>query len=154
MRGFLINCLFFVHIIFVASMTQQQAAIARRVMKIVKVPAWSAITDSALHDNIAFADQLTSKIWIDAKRMTKTPKTFANVLSHESMHLRGAMHGDGQLGMSYSVTQNLAEEIVEDNFLLLPELVGSPLLAQPPASLSQGVPVETQTCISHSCGLL
>ena len=79
-------------------MTQQQAAIARQVMKIVKVPAWSAITDSALHDNIAFADQLTSKIWIDAKRMAKTPKTFANVLSHESMHLRGAIHGDGQLG--------------------------------------------------------
>ena len=65
MRGFLINCLFFLQIVFVASMSQQQAAIARQVMKIVKVPQWAAITDSVLYDNIAFADQLASKIFID-----------------------------------------------------------------------------------------
>ena len=155
MRGFLINCLFFLQIVFVASMSQQQAAIARQVMKIVKVPQWSAITDSVLHDNIAFADQLNSKIHIDAKRMLKTPKTFANVVTHECSHLRGAMHGDGNLGMSYAVTQTLAGEIVEDQFLLLPELAAHPLLAQPPMPLlpPQGVPDETQ-CISHSCGLL
>ena len=156
MRGFLLNCLFFLQIVFVASMSQQQAAIARQVMKIVKVPAWSAITDSALHNNIAFTEQSTNKIHIDAKRMLKTPKTFANVLVHECSHLRGAMHGDGQLGMSYSVTQTLAGEIVEDNFLLLPELASHPALAPPPVSpspLPQGVPIETR-CVSHSCGLL
>ena len=150
MRGFLLNCLFFLQIVFVASMTPQQAVIARRVMKIVKVPQWSAITDSALHDNVAFTDQQTSKVWIDSKRMLKTPKTFANVVTHECSHLLNAMHGDGQLGMSYAVTQNLAEEIVEDNFLLLPELAS---LTTAPLLPLQGVPVATQ-CISHTCGLL
>ena len=156
MRANLLNCLFFVQIVFIASMTPQQAALARHIMKVVKVPQWSAITDSALHNNIAFTEQSTSKVLIDAKRMLKTPKTFANVLVHECSHLRGAMHGDGQLGMSYSVTQNLAGEIVEDNFLLLPELASHPALAPSPVSpspLPQGVPVETR-CVSHSCGLL
>ena len=151
-----LNCLFFLQIVFVASMSQQQAALARHIMKVVKVPAWSAITDSALHDNIAFTDQSASKVWIDSKRMLKTPKTFANVATHECLHLRGAMHGDGQLGMSYAVTQNLAGEVVEDNFLLLPELASHPALAQLPVSpspLPQGVPIETRP-ISHSCGLL
>jgi hypothetical protein len=149
MRNFLPNCLFFLQIVFVASMSQQQAALARHIMKVVKVPEWSAITDSALYNNIAFADQLNSKVWIDSKRMLKTPKTFANVVTHECSHLRGAMHGGGQLGMSYSVTQNLAGEIVEDQFLLLPELASHPFLAQPPLS-PQGVPVNN---ISY-CSLL
>ena len=149
MRGFFINCLFFLQIIFVASMSQQQAALARHIMKVVKVPAWSAITDSALHDNIAFADQSISKVWIDSKRMLKTPKTFANVVTHECSHLRGAMHQDGQLGMSYAVTQTLSGEIVEDQFLLLPELASHPALAPAPLPL-QGVPVQN---ISY-CSLL
>lgn len=149
MRGFLINCLYFVQIVFVASMSQQQATLARHIMKVVNVPQWSAITDSALHDNIAFTDQLNSKVWIDSKRMLKTPKTFANVVTHEAMHLRGAIHQDGQLGMSYAVTQTLAGEIVEDNYLLLPELAAHPALAQPALS-PQGVPVQN---ISY-CSLL
>ena len=149
MRANLINCLFFLQIVFIASMTPNQAALARHIMKVVKVPAWSAITDSALHDNIAFADQATSKVWIDSKRMLKTPKTFANVVTHECSHLRGAMHQDGQLGMSYAVTQTLSGEIVEDQFLLLPELASHPALAQPQLS-PQGVPVQN---ISY-CSLL
>ena len=149
MRANLINCLFFLQIVFVASMSQQQATLARHIMKVVKVPAWSAITDSALHNNIAFADQLTSKIHIDAKRLLKTPKTYVNVLVHECMHLKMANHGDGQLGMNYAVTQNLAGEIVEDQFLLLPELAAHPALAQPQPPL-QGVPVQNIS----SCSLL
>ena len=146
MRGFLLNCLFFVQIVFVASMSQQQAALCRHIMKVVKVPEWSAITDSALHNNVAFADQSISKVWIDSKRMLKTPKTFANVVTHECSHLLGAMHQDG---MSYAVTQNLAGEIVEDSFLLLPELASHPALAQPQLPL-QGVPVQNIS----SCSLL
>ena len=149
MHGFLPNCLFFLQIVFVASMTPQQATLARHIMKVVKVPEWSAITDSALHNNIAFTDQLNNKVWIDSKRMLKTPKTFANVLVHECSHLRGAMHNDGQLGMSYAVTQNMAGEIVEDQFLLLPELGAHPSLAQPQLPL-QGVPVQNIS----SCSLL
>src|SRR5690606_34896184 len=114
-----------------AAMTQQQADLARCIMKVVQVPEWSAITDSALHNHIAFTDQSTSKVWIDSKRMLKTPKTFANVLTHECSHLRMAMHGDGQLGMSYSVTLNSRGEIIDDNFLLLPELASHPFFANP-----------------------
>ena len=130
-------------------MSQQQATLARHIMKVVKVPAWSAITDSALHNNIAFADQLTSKIHIDAKRLLKTPKTYANIVTHECSHLLGNNHNDGTLGMNYAVTQTLAGEIVEDQFLLLPELAAHPALAQPQPPL-QGCPVQNIS----SCSLL
>ena len=129
-------------------MSQQQSALARHIMKVVKVPPFSAITDSALHNNIAFADQLNSKIHIDAKR-----KSFANTLVHECSYILGNNHNDGKLGMSYAVTQTLAGEIVEDQFLLLPELALHPALAQPLLPLLPiGVPVETQ--VSRTCSLL
>lgn len=113
------------------AMSPGQANIARHIMKIIQPPQWTAITDSVLYNNIAFADQSISKIWIDSKRMLKTPKSFANVVTHELSHLRGAMHNDGQLGMQYVVTLTAAGEVVEDQFLLLTELANHPFLAKP-----------------------
>ena len=155
MRGFLLNCLFFVQIVFVASLTPQQAAIARQVMRARKVPAWSVLIDAVQADNIAYADADLKRIYIDATRLRNTPKSFANIVAHECGHLNGGRHFDGSFGMQYSATQNVAGEIVEDNFLIVPDININPLPLQPPAPILplQGVPVETR-CVSHSCSLL
>ena len=155
MRGFLLNCLFFVQIVFVASLTPQQAAIARQVMRARKAPAWSVLIDAVQADNIAYADADLKRIYIDAARLRNTPTTFANIVAHECGHLNGGRHFDGSFGMQYSATQNVAGEIVEDAYLLIPNININPLPLQPPAPILplQGVPVETR-CVSHSCNLL
>ena len=115
-------------------MTQQQAAVARQIMTQLEAPPWSDIIDAALHDNIAFTDQAAKKVYIDAKRMLNTPHSWSNCLVHEVMHLKNSMHGDGTLAMAYSVTTNLAGDIIDDTFLLLPTLPPRPSLAQSRAS--------------------
>ena len=95
MRGFLLNCLFFVQIVFVASMNPQQAAIARQVMRARKVPAWSVIIDAVQGDNIAYADADLKRIYIDAARLRNTPKSFGNIVAQECSHLNGGRHFDG-----------------------------------------------------------
>ena len=95
-------------------------------MKHLDAPPWSAVIDAALHDNIAFTDQAAFKVYIDAKKMLNTPHSFANVLVHEISHLKGAQHGDGKFAMSYRVTSNLAGDIVDDTYLLLPSLKQPP----------------------------
>lgn len=117
---------------FTLAMTPQQAIIARAAMKQLNVPTWSAIIDAALHDEVAFTDQAGMKVYIDAKRMLNTPHTWANVVTHEASHLNGAQHNDGQIGMSYMVTETAAGVIVDDSSLLLPSL--APLLWAAPKS--------------------
>lgn len=154
MRGF-INPLLFALLTLVTSMTPQQAAIARQVMRARKVPAWSVLIDAVQADNIAYADGDLKRIYIDAARLRNTPKTFANIVAHECQHLNGGRHFDGSFGMSYVATQSQNGEMVEDNFLLVPEININPPPLQPPTPTLplQGCPVETQH-IFHSCGLL
>ena len=52
MQAICITCL----LALASAMTQGQANIARHIMKLVQPPQWSAISDSVLHNNIAFAD--------------------------------------------------------------------------------------------------
>ncbi len=109
------------------AMTQQQAIVARQIMAQLNAPAWSAIIDAALHNEIAFTDQLTKKVFIDAKRLLNTPHTYFNVVVHEVMHLNGAQHGDGSLAMNYKVTTNLSGDVIDDKYyLIMPSLPQSP----------------------------
>jgi hypothetical protein len=109
------------------AMNPQQASVARQIMKQLDAPPWSAIIDSTLHDNIAFTDQVAKKCYIDSKRLLNAPHSFANVITHEVGHLKGAQHGDGSLGMAYMVTTNIAGDVIDDSYYLL-----APSLAQSP----------------------
>lgn len=102
------------------AMTDQQASVARTVMKARGVPPWSIIVNAALSDQIAFTQQDKHITYIDAARLKHTPNTYRNILIHESGHLCGAQHFDGSLGMSYSVTLFANGSVVEDSVLLLP----------------------------------
>jgi len=102
------------------AMNPQQANIARQVMKARGVPPWSVIIDAVQADNIAYTDTDLKRVYIDANRLRKTPRTFANVVTHECSHLNGAQHGDGSLAMDYRVTTQPNGEVIEDNFVLLP----------------------------------
>lgn len=106
----------------VIAMTQEQRIVARNIMKSQFVPPWSAVIDSVLYDQLAFANIQESKIYIDAGRLRLTPNSYKNVMLHECRHLLGAMHGDGSLAMNYSATIDIFGNIVNDRFLLLPNL--------------------------------
>lgn len=111
------------HILFLTlalAMNPQQASIARQVMKARGTPPWSVIVDAVQADGIAYTDSDLKRVYIDANRLRKTPRTFLNVIAHESGHLNGAQHGDGSLGMDYHVTTSPSGEVIEDNFVLLP----------------------------------
>lgn len=127
MKAFLTACVLCV----VSAMTPQQAAITRQIMTLTKVPAWSAIIDASLHNNMAFAEVDKQRIYIDAKRMMKTPRTFANVVTHECSHLNGGQHGDGSLAMGYAVTVDQEGNVLEDATLVLPGINLNPILAAP-----------------------
>lgn len=104
----------------IGAMNPQQANIARQVMKARGVPPWSVIIDAVQSDNIAYTDSDLKRVYIDANRLRKTPRTFANVAIHECGHLSGAQHGDGSLAMDYHVTTQPNGDVVEDNYVLLP----------------------------------
>lgn len=112
----------FILVTSVLAMTQQQKIIARNIMKSQNVPMRSSITDSVLHNNIAFANVQESKVYIDASKLINAPNTFKNVILHECRHLLGAQHFDGTLAMNYSVTVDTYGKVIDDNFLLLPNL--------------------------------
>ena len=154
MRGF-INPLLFLLLTLVTSLTPQQAAIVRQVMRARNVPAWSVLIDAVQVDNLAYTDSDLKRIYIDSKRLLHTPHTFANIVAHECGHLTGGHHFDGSFGMQYSATQNAAGEILEDTYLMIPNININPLPLQPPAPILplQGVPVKTES-VFHSCGLL
>lgn len=102
------------------ALNPQQASIARQVMKARGVPPWAVIIDAVQSDNIAYTDSDLKRVYIDANRLRKTPRTFANVVTHECFHLNGAQHGDGSLAMEYHVTTQPNGEVVEDDYVLLP----------------------------------
>lgn len=104
----------------IEAMNPQQANIARQVMKARGVPPWSVIIDAVQADGIAYTDSDLKRVYIDANRLRKTPRTFANVAIHECGHLNGAQHGDGSLAMDYHVTTQPNGDVIEDSFVLLP----------------------------------
>ena len=99
---------------------QQASIIARQVMKARGVPPWSVIIDAVQADGIAYTDSDLKRVYIDANRLRKTPRTFANVAIHECGHLNSAQHGDGSLAMDYHVTTQPNGDVIEDSFVLLP----------------------------------
>ena len=102
------------------AMNPQQASIARQVMKARGTPPWAVIIDAVQNDNIAYTDSDLKRVYIDANRLRKTPRTFLNAILHEIQHLAGGQHGDGSLGMDYHITTAANGEVIEDNFVLLP----------------------------------
>ena len=111
---------FFAMAAMAAAMNPQQASIARQVMKARGVPPWAVIIDAVQSDNIAYTDSDLKRVYIDANRLRKTPRTFANCMIHECGHLNGGQHGDGSLAMDYHVTTRPNGEVIEDSFILLP----------------------------------
>ena len=103
---------------FAAAMTDQQAYIARTIMKARHVPPWSVIVDAALSDQIAFTQQDKLITYIDARRLARAPNTFFNTILHEVQHLKGHQHFDGSIGMQYFITVFPNGSISEDNFKL------------------------------------
>lgn len=102
------------------AMNPQQASIARQVMKARGVPPWAVIIDAVQSDTIAYTDADLKRVYIDANRLRKTPRTFANAVAHECSHLNGGQHGDGSFAMDYHVTTQANGEVIEDSFVLIP----------------------------------
>lgn len=91
-------------------------------MKARNTPQWAVIVDSVQLGTLAFTEPDLKHVYIDASRLRQTPRTFANIVTHECGHLNGGQHGDGSLGMNYSVTQRADGSIVEDSTLLIPNI--------------------------------
>lgn len=91
-------------------------------MKSQFVPPWSCVIDAVLYNQLAFANIQESKVYIDAGRFRNTPNSYKNVMLHEARHLLGAMHNDGSLAMNYTVITDIFGNVIDDRFLLLPNL--------------------------------
>lgn len=117
-----INPIWFFLMVCACAFNPQQVAIARQVLRARGVPPWSVIIDAVQQDNIAYTDADRLRVYIDGNKLRATPRTFANVVTHEVAHLNGATHGDGTPEMKYAVTLNPLGEVVEDGFVLLPNI--------------------------------
>ena len=114
MRGLLL------FVAMAAAMTFEQSKVCRDTMRKLKVPPWSIMIDATLGDQLAFSQQDSHITYLDAARFVNTLNTWRNVVAHEASHLKGAQHGDGSLGMSYSVTLDPFGNVLNDPFLILP----------------------------------
>lgn len=101
------------------AMTGDQVSVARRIMGIMGVPRFSVIIDAAMEGDLSFTDQQLSRVYINSRRFIDAPHSFANVVTHECGHLKGAQHGDGSLGMDYAVTLDVNGRVVDDSYTLL-----------------------------------
>jgi hypothetical protein len=102
-----------------SAMTAQQLAITRAVISACQPPPWSVFINSALTDQLAFTEVASKKVYFDYAKFEHAPHTLANTLTHECFHLKGAVHGDGNIGMAYAVTERPDGSIVDDSSLLL-----------------------------------
>jgi hypothetical protein len=114
--------LFSVFLSVCVAMNAQQTTIARRVMQVLNTPKWSVIIDAVQVDTVAFTDADLKRVYIDTKRFVKTPKTFTNVVIHECNHLLGAKDYDESKEMIYAVRFGFDGNVLEDDFLLIPQL--------------------------------
>ena len=118
MRGF-INILYFVQIVFVASMPDKFADVARDALKKYNAPQFATIIDGVQSGNYAYADGFDrKKMYIDFNQFKDAPKSLQNTLNHEIQHSRGRDHNNipGDI-MSYALTTDSLGNVIDDGFV-------------------------------------
>lgn len=103
-----------------AAFNDQQAFIAREVMRELKPPDWSVIIDAVQIGTYAFTEQSSHRTYIDGRRFANAPRTFVNTCIHEVSHLKGGQHNDGSVGMQYVMTTKPDGTVIEDSSLIVP----------------------------------
>ena len=115
MRGFLLNCLFFV---FVASLQDKFADVAREALKKYQAPDWTTIIDGIQHKTYAYTDSDRKNIYIDFNQFKDAPTSLQNVLNHEIQHSRGRNHNDVVTDiMSYHLTTDSNGVVIDDSYV-------------------------------------
>ena len=119
MRGFLINCLFFLQIVFVASIQDKFADVSRAALKKYNAPQFATIIDGIQSGNYAYADGFDrKKMYIDFNQFKNAPKSLQNVLNHEIQHSLGRDHKNipGDI-MSYALTTDSLGNVIDDSYV-------------------------------------
>lgn len=118
MRGFLINCLFFLEIAFVAGLSPKNSEIVREGLKKYQAPPWAVVLNGVQSGNYAYTDADRKRVYIDMFRFANAPKSLANTVHHEVDHLKGRDHNEISNDiMSYKLTTDSLGNVIDDSYV-------------------------------------
>ena len=116
----LLNVLFFAQIIFTLGMQPKHAKVIRDLAKKQNLPDFVTVQDSIQRGQLAFTSADLKHIYLDLNAFENAPNTLQSVLKHEYAHSQGHVHGDGSPYMSYAVRKDINNNVINDDWVLLP----------------------------------